>query len=354
VNNKLEVKIDRDLDPLVGRILDRLPDVEVVRLEARGSSGRVADAEIRVAGSTTPILIEFKKRLNAAGARQIVVLAEERDLPVITIAKETTADARRILTDHRIGIVDGLGNADLRLPGLWMHLVGHPERERISGPASAPPKARLSGKSGVAAQALLLEPEHRWKVRELAERADVSDGLAHRVVARLEDEGLMEAAGTGPRKVRVLTDPGGLLDLLAEETVVRPSRTPAFRLARSPKALIGGVAKALDDKGVDYALTGAGAASLLAPFVSAVPILEVWVPADLLIGRVLDELGMEEAEGGQNVELLQAGDDGPLRFRRQTKTGWVANSFRLYIDLLHDPRRGREQAQALREEVIGF
>jgi hypothetical protein len=309
---------------------------------------------VRFAGSKTPVVIEAKKRLNAAAARQIVALAEERELRIIAIAEETTAAAREILALHEIGIVDGLGNADLRLPGLWMHLEGHSERDRRKMPTSAAPRTRLSGKTGVAAQALLLEPERGWKVRELATRADVSSGLAHRVLVRLENEGLVRAEGSGPGKVRVLTDPGGLLDLLAEETAVRPLRIPAFRLAQSPRALIRDLAKALEDKEIDYALTGAGAASLVAPFISAVPIVEVWVSAYFMADRVLDEFEMEKAETGQNVELLQTNDDGPLMFRQRTKWAWIANPFRLYIDLLHDPRRGREQADVLREEVIGF
>ena len=309
---------------------------------------------VRFAGSKTPVVIEAKKRLNAAAARQITALAEERDRQTIAIAEETTADARRILASQGIGVVDGLGNADLRLPGLWMRIEGRPERDHLEAPVNAAPKTRLSGKTSVAAQALLLDPEHGWKVRELATRAGVSAGLAHRMLVRLEDEGLVKAEGSGPGKVRAVTDPGALLDLLAEETAVRPVRTPAFRLAQSPKALIQGVARALDDKKVDYALTGAGAASLVAPFVSAVPIVEVWVSAYLMADRVLDEFGMEKAETGQNVELLQANDDGPLMFRQRTKWAWVANPFRLYIDLLHDPRRGREQADVLRKEVIGF
>jgi len=309
---------------------------------------------VRFAGSKTPVMIEAKKRLNAVAARQISALAEERDLRVIAIAEEATAEARRILAFHGIGIVDARGNADLRLPGLWMHIDGHPERDHLKTPTNAAPKARLSGKTGVAAQTLLLEPERGWKVRELATRAEVSSGLAHRVMVRLENEGLVRAEGSGPGKVRVLADPGGLLDLLAEETAVRPLRTPAFRLAQSPNALIRGIAKALEGNRVDYAVTGAGAASLVAPFVSAVPIVEVWVSAHFMADRALDEIGMEKAETGQNVELLQADDDGPLMFRRRTKGVWVANPIRLYIDLLHDPRRGREQAEVLRKEVIGF
>jgi hypothetical protein len=351
VNNGQTVKIEGDLTAPTASILDRLPDVELPR--KAGRSDRTADVVVRFEGTTTPVRIEAKKRLNAPVARQIVVLAGESDLPVIAVAEETTADARRILAEHRIGLVDGLGNADLRLPGLWMHLEAPAGADRVGGVAQAAPKIRLSGRTGVAVQALLLEPERPWRVRELAAQAGVSSGLAHRVLARLEDEGLMKANGSGPRKVRSLTDPASLLDLLAEETTDRPDRIPAFRLAQSPRDLIGGIAQAFEGKRIEYALTGAAAASLIAPFISAVPVVELWVSPYFLPVWV-DELGMDEVESGQNVELLQVGDDGPLRFRRQAESAWIVNPFRLYIDLLHDPRRGREQAEVLRREVIGF
>jgi hypothetical protein len=57
---------------------------------------------------------------------------------------------------------------------------------------------------------------------------------------------------------------------------------------------------------------------------------------------------------GQNVVFLQGKDDTPLVFREQIDDLWVANRFRLYADLRRDPRRGREQADHLRREVIGF
>ena len=58
--------------------------------------------------------------------------------------------------------------------------------------------------------------------------------------------------------------------------------------------------------------------------------------------------------GGQNVVFLQAKDDTPLAFRQKVGNVWIANSFRLYADLRRDPRRGREQADHLRQAVIGF
>jgi hypothetical protein len=33
---------------------------------------------------------------------------------------------------------------------------------------------------------------------------------------------------------------------------------------------------------------------------------------------------------------------------------WLANRFRVYVDLRSDPQRGAEQADHLRREAIGF
>ena len=57
---------------------------------------------------------------------------------------------------------------------------------------------------------------------------------------------------------------------------------------------------------------------------------------------------------GQNIVFLQAKDDTPLASREKKKGLWLADRFRLYTDLRRDPRRGREQAENLRRDVIGF
>jgi hypothetical protein len=57
---------------------------------------------------------------------------------------------------------------------------------------------------------------------------------------------------------------------------------------------------------------------------------------------------------GQNIVLRQAPGDAPLAFRTKVDDIWTADAFRLFYDLRQDPRRGREQADRLRKEVIGF
>lgn len=101
-------------------------------------------------------------------------------------------------------------------------------------------------------------------------------------------------------------------------------------------------------------MTGAAAASLVAPFVTAVPVVQLWVPAKAAPDQVLHAAGGEPVTDGANVVLLQAKDDSPMAFREQSGDTWIANRFRLYLDLRGDPRRGKEQAAHLRQEVIGF
>ncbi len=164
----------------------------------------------------------------------------------------------------------------------------------------------------------------------------------------------MTAEGRGPQRVRRVTNPGALLDLWAEENVDRPTRTHGYVLAQTPKRLITKLGTSLGGGDVDYAATGAAAASLVAPFVTAVPVVSAWVSARAAPEGLLRTAEAERVTDGENVVFLQAKDDAPLRFREKKKGVWIVNRFRLYVDLLGDPRRGREQADHLRREVIGF
>jgi hypothetical protein len=145
------------------------------------------------------------------------------------------------------------------------------------------------------------------------------------------------------------------LDLWAEEAEDRGVvRTGAYVLARDPRELLGRLSGGLEGHGIRHAATGAAAAALLAPFVTAVPVTELWASAAVPPEEIAAATGGEIVETGNNVVLLQAADDTPLAYARKIGGIWVANDFRIYRDLLRDPRRGREQAGRFREEVIRF
>ena len=342
------VKIEAPLEAEAARVLRSAPGITAVVTEV-GTSGKT-EAVLEFSKNRIRTVVEFRKRVNAATAWQLVQLGRARpDIPLLVIAGETTADARAILQEQDIAVVDGLGNAHIQLRGLLLHVEGRTARRPGRSPST-----RLKGKAGLAAQALMLHPDRAWTVKALVQEASISAGLSHRVLSRLHDEGIIESEGSGPNLVRHVADATALLDLWAEESVEQPVRKLGYLLAQTPRQLLAELGGNLESSGITYALTGAAAASLLAPFVTAIPVVEVWVIATAAPEQLFRGAQADPVEEGHNIVFLQAKDDAPLAFRQPIGGLWVANRFRIYAELRRDPRRGREQADHLRAEVIGF
>jgi DNA-binding MarR family transcriptional regulator len=292
---------------------------------------------------------------NAAAARQLVEYARHlpRGTTLLLVARTTTEEARRLLEEQGVGILDTQGNMRLDLPGLFVWTEGRPAPATRENQKEPPVK--LTGKAGVVAQALLREPQRRWQVHDLAEAADVSVGLAHRVLARLERENLVEVEGAGPKRTRRVENLTALLDLWAEEMRDRGvKQLRAFRLARESRAQAKTLSRALAEAKIEHAVTGPAGAARLAPFITAIPVTDIWVADTVALNDVAAAARADVVQEGHNIVLRQAAGDAPLAFRMKLDHVWTANPFRLFLDLRQDPRRGREQADRLREEVIGF
>jgi hypothetical protein len=332
-------------------VLRELPGVrEVVALPA----GARADLEVTFRGHRRPALVEVKRHVDAAVAHAIIAdAAAARPSPYIVVAGTTTAGARDLLAARGIGYTDVAGNASIELPGLIIRTGSFSASAVVVAPR--PPATRLAGKAGLVAQALLLERGRAWKLGDLAEEAGVSSGLVHRVLTRLETVALVMAEGRGPAKVRRLVAPAALLDLWAEEDAEPNARRTTGYLLGTPGSPLAAIASArLDAAGIDHAVTGVAAAALAVPVLTSVAITQLRVTAALTAGDVLRVLDARPAEEGFNLQLVQGDDDLELRFRRRTAGVWMAAATRVYLDALRDPRRGREQAEAFREAVLGI
>jgi len=334
------------------RVLRAIPELTVSQTHepipvADDMAPRV-DALIMYGDTKTPVVIEFRSRVNPAVAHLIVNQAHVFRAPMVVVAGAMTSRAQGILAKAGIGSVDGLGNVRLDLPGLLMRITGA-KRAKLY-----PPTTRLSGKSGLVAQAMLLDIDRSWHVSDLSRRCSVSTGLVSRILHRLEKEGVVRTCGAGPNKIRRLSNPSALLDLWAEEQHDPPFRRPAFALAQTTDHLITSLCAGLDRADVEYALTGAAAAARVAPFITNIPLTEVWLASTSDTREVVSKLGGRLLETGPNIMFLQERNDGPLTFRAREGGVWMVNPFRLYVDLRRDPRRGREQSDHLRREKIGF
>ena len=341
--------------PLERDVLRLLQDIPGVTAEPTAFTKRRADIVIRAGDVTHVVEVKAQRLTNAAAARQIVEYA--RRLPagthLLLVAGTTTEEARRLLEEQGIGVIDTQGNMRVDFPGLFLWTEGR--RPPAPRKGRKEPPVKLTGKAGVAAQALLREPQRKWQVHDLAEAASISVGLAHRVLRRLERENLVEAVGAGPKRTRRVENPTALLDLWAEEMRDRGvEQLRAFRLARDPRAQAKTLSRALTEAKIEHAVTGPAAAGRLAPFITAIPVTDIWVTDTVPLNDVAAAASADAVHEGHNIMLRQAAGDAPLAFRTKADDIWIADPFRLFYDLRQDPRRGREQADRLRKEVIGF
>jgi DNA-binding IscR family transcriptional regulator len=341
--------------PVEQAALNILRDVPGVRTEVALGDGRRADVVVRAGGVCHVVEVKAQATINAANAHQLVKIANglPRDTHLLTVARKSTEEARRLLQDAGIGLIDAQGNIQIDLPGLFVWTKGYAtgaEREDKDDPS-----VKLTGKAGIATQALLREPKRWWHVTELAAAAHVSPALAHRVFSRLERDDLITVEGAGPKRVRRVANATALLDLLAEELQDRRvKRVRAYHLERDARARARTLSVQLAAAGFDHAVTGPAGASRLAPFVTSIPVVDIWVTEAVDLDLAVEAVGAESVLEGHNVLLRQEPADAPLAFRNQVDGVWTVNPFRLYCDLRRDPRRGKEQADRLRQEVIGF
>jgi len=171
----------------------------------------------------------------------------------------------------------------------------------------------------------------------------------------LEEQLWVEKRGKGPRAVRVLREPGSLLDAWAEQHTLAEYGAHRFhRWARDPSEICRSVTAALDTHDVVYALTLTSGARFVAPFATGNDRLTLLVPPVPALDEVARTAGLDPVDEGETVTFLATRDRSPLLLRRRIDQVWVASDIQLYLDLCASPQRGKEQARHLRAERLGF
>jgi len=201
----------------------------------------------------------------------------------------------------------------------------------------------------------LVQPGEHWHIKDLAIRADVATSTVHEVFTFLEEQLWMEREGRGPQSVRVLTDPGALLDAWAEAHSLSEYVPYRFhRWAPRPGVALEAVTYVLERQNADYALTLGTGAQRVAPFATPPAVDTLLVSAEANLDAVAAAADLRRVDNGEVLTLLATRDRSPLMFRQRTGDAWVASDIQLYLDLYAWPQRGKEQAQHLREQRIGF
>src|SRR5881628_3693277 len=235
----------------------------------------------------------------------------------------------RILKSHNLGYVDLSGNCSLAFENVLIEKDG----KRNVRPSTRPLRSLFAPRATRVARVLLVEPARAWRLEELARAAEVSLGHAHNVVKRLQELAWVERDEN--QRIR-LGKPADLLEGWCESYTYRANEMSAYA---APER-------------VTYAFTLNAGVSLVAPSLR-VPAVHCYLDGDPApLAAALGLRATAEPDGA--VHFLAPYDPGVFYATLEKGGLTVVCLPQLYADLVHYERRGREQAEHLRREAMGY
>jgi hypothetical protein len=283
-----------------------------------------------------------------ADVERLYYLAPEID---VVVAANLSKGARTWLTDQGLGFVDEHGNAEIiRRSGLVI------SREPLRVTIRRETSDRWNRSTLTAAEAALSG------VAPTVESIERATGMSRQSTAaalsRLERLGHLErpTAQRGPTSGRNIADMSTFLDAYAAAAGELRSKQPVVlvhRLWKDPlETLHSEIASMLNKEKTRWAVTGVAASVMLAPYLSDVTTLELYVDAEsmsnslelatLLGGRIVDK--------GHRIEIRELpttmSSRGPVIDGVQ-----IALPVRVYADLVASGGRFADAAEHLRESL---
>ncbi len=297
-------------------------------------------AELSFDDKNRRVFVEFKSngepRFIAQVAGYFPLLPEGSYL--IFVAPYISERGRELCKELGLGFVDLEGNSYIKFDGVLIETYGKhnvPREKRIL-------KRLFTTKSTWIIRKLLKEPDREWTSKDIADEANVSLGQVYKVTERLEAEGYLEKEWGAIR----LKSPGDLLDAWREVYDISDHEITGYYCPFKDRRQLLEKLKGSEK----YALTLGAAADLVAPFVRS---SDNYLYS-LDFSCVKRSLELEPVEFGGNLYLIKPFDEGILFDTRMIEGVRVVSNIQLYLDLYKYPARGKEQAEFLRENVMGF
>lgn len=280
-------------------------------------------------------------------------------LPVIA-ARRMSPGARELLGESQLSWIDASGRASIVIPGEVYLARFDPV------PADAGRSFTWSGAAQAVAETLLTwrvhqrddVPDSIGRVGVIAEAAGVSVAHAARVLRQFDEQGYTAKTGAerGSTAARELRDPGRMLSDWAGQ-YAQTNTAPAAEFYvpwRDHDQTLSLLAPSLGE--LDWALTGAAAAERIAPHLTSVPTVDMYVSFRVLAEirrRLSSHDDVREVERGGRVRIFTAdeylfglaNDQGGLR---------LASPVRVYADLLRERGRSADAAEYMREVAFEF
>jgi hypothetical protein len=271
---------------------------------------------------------------------------------LVFVARQFSPGALEWLSERNVNWADETGRARIVGPGGLVVI-----RELARKLERAPRPFRWSASSRSIGELLLARPRPRIRVSELAQESGWSPAQVTTVLTGFDRAGWTRKQGSqrGPKGWRLLVEPDGLLSAWSAAIEEAPRRQRlGHRATRDAMALLhDALAPALDEN-TTWALSGWAAGELVAPFMTAVPSLHIYVAQEQFAGpltEAMEEAEVREVEEGARI-VFWAADPRVLALRTRDRAFPVVSFPRLYADLTALGGRGHDAADHIKSELI--
>src|SRR6059058_1791142 len=315
--------------------------------------GQVADllARFQLAGQEHTLVVEVTplgqpRQIRAAVTRLNEIRKELPGAHPVAGAVYIGPQSARILKSNNLGFVDLSGNCYLALENALIEKEG----KRNVRPSTRPLRSLFAPRATRVIRVLLVEPGRAWRLEELGRAAGVSLGHSHNVIKRLEQLAWVEREES--QKIR-LGKPADLLESWCESYTYRTNEISSYVAPeRVTRTFMSEIARVATAQGRRYGFTLNAGVSLVAPSLR-VPAVHCYLEGDPApIAAALGLRATAEPDGA--VHFLAPYDPGVFYATLEKGGLTVVCLPQLYADLVHYERRGREQAEHLRREAMGY
>lgn len=253
--------------------------------------------------------------------------------------------SREICKKLDVGYIDLFGNIYIDLP--MIHI--EKESNKTKEVEKKKQKQLFSPVATRIIRSLLIQPEEKWTIQLLSEKSQVSLGYAHRIVEKLIDKKFLER--NNDYKL-ILVDKSRLLDIWRDNYTFKNNTIYSYyTFEKNKDTLFNKIKKASQYIKSSYALTLHSGASFIAPFVRYNDV-HLYVKSNM--DQWIQLLDLRPVESGANIYLIKPYDQGVIQNLQTIKGNAIVSNIQLYLDLYHYPKRGKEQAEKIREEKIHF
>ncbi len=253
--------------------------------------------------------------------------------------------SQEICKNAHVGYLDLLGNIYIDLPNIHIEK----ESKKTKQVEKKKQKQLYSPVATRIIRSLLNQPKENWTLQSLSEKSNASLGYVHRVVEKLEDKKYIER---NKNYKLILIDRSRLLDEWRDNYSFKINTLHSFyTFEKNKKSLYDKIKKTSKLINSQYALTLHSGASFIAPYVRYTDV-HIYITSNM--NEWIQHLDLRPVESGANIYLIEPYDEGVMHYIQTTKGNKIVSNLQLYLDLYSYPKRGKEQAEKIREEKIHF